>query len=197
MFRNFLEMSWIFHHSCAASKLLKNIRTPPDASLAEFWYMRQPAFLRLPFVCGQTHICEFSPSLHSTNKTKKVSKETWNIVNHFFKMTAGLAALRCAAASLIACGNRHSCVCLSFAVKLTSVSSRPRCTALIKQKRSQKRPFFFIGALGGTRTHNLLIRSQMLYPIKLRAQRLDILIEQKKYKCKHFFQFFLFFCTKA
>ena len=27
------------------------------------------------------------------------------------------------------------------------------------------------GALGGTRTPNLLIRSQMLYPIELRAQR--------------------------
>ena len=66
-----------------------------------------------------------------------------------------------------------------------------------KIKRSQMRPFYIIGALGGTRTHNLLIRSQMLYPIKLRAQRLDILIEQKKYNCKNFFQFFLFFCTNA
>lgn len=28
---------------------------------------------------------------------------------------------------------------------------------------------FFIGALGGVRTHNLLIRSQMLYPIELRV----------------------------
>ena len=42
--------------------------------------LRQPAFLRLPFVCGQTHICEFSPSLHSTNKTKKVSKETFFVL---------------------------------------------------------------------------------------------------------------------
>ena len=30
-------------------------------------------------------------------------------------------------------------------------------------------------ALGGTRTPNLLIRSQMLYPIELRAQNLLIL----------------------
>ena len=59
-------------------------------------------------------------------------------------MTAGLAALRYAAASLIACGNRHSRVCLSFAVKLTSVSSRPRCTALIKQKKVSKETFFVL-----------------------------------------------------
>ncbi len=33
----------------------------------------------------------------------------------------------------------------------------------------------FYGALGGIRTHNLLIRSQMLYPIELRVHR----------SCKH------------
>ena len=89
--------------------------------------LRQPACSRLPFVCGQTHFCEFATSLHNADKTKKGLKRDL---------------------------------------------------------------FCFIGAPGGTRTHNLLIRSQMLYPIKLRAQRLDILIEQKKYKCKHFFHFF-------
>ncbi len=36
------------------------------------------------------------------------------------------------------------------------------------KKNTQKGEFFF-GALGGIRTHNLLIRSQMLYPVELRA----------------------------
>ena len=38
-----------------------------------------------------------------------------------------------------------------------------------QKNTSRKERCFFIGAPGGTRTHNLLIRSQMLYPIKLRA----------------------------
>ena len=31
------------------------------------------------------------------------------------------------------------------------------------------------GALGGIRTHNLLIRSQMLYPIELRVHRNNVM----------------------
>ena len=38
-------------------------------------------------------------------------------------------------------------------------------------KKTSTKEVSFIGAPGGTRTHNLLIRSQMLYPIKLRAHR--------------------------
>ena len=98
-------------------------------------------------------------------------------------MTAGLASpprrsLPAATGMLrlpFACGQTHFC------------ESAPALYSTNKTKRSPKRPFCFIGAPGGTRTHNLLIRSQMLYPIKLRAQRLSILIEQKKYNCKHFF----------
>ena len=37
-------------------------------------------------------------------------------------------------------------------------------------KSAHKRALFVNGALGGVRTHNLLIRSQMLYPIELRAR---------------------------
>jgi hypothetical protein len=37
--------------------------------------------------------------------------------------------------------------------------------------RLQRSDLHVCGALGGTRTPNLLIRSQMLYPIELRAQR--------------------------
>jgi hypothetical protein len=32
-------------------------------------------------------------------------------------------------------------------------------------RAQQARPSYFVGALGGTRTPNLLIRSQMLYPL--------------------------------
>ena len=38
-----------------------------------------------------------------------------------------------------------------------------------KNKRALQESPLLNGAPGGTRTHNLLIRSQMLYPIKLRA----------------------------
>ncbi|MCI5634187.1 MAG: hypothetical protein MR350_01850 [Alphaproteobacteria bacterium] len=65
------------------------------------------------------------------------------------KMTTGLAALRFAAASLIACGNRHAPACLSFAVKLTSVSSLPRCTALIKQKGLRRDLFVLLARPAG------------------------------------------------
>ena len=37
--------------------------------------LRQPACSRLPFVCGQTHFCEFATSLHNADKTKKASKK--------------------------------------------------------------------------------------------------------------------------
>ena len=42
--------------------------------------LRQPACFRLPFVCGQTHICEFATSLHNVDKTKKASKETFFVL---------------------------------------------------------------------------------------------------------------------
>lgn len=42
--------------------------------------LRQPACSRLPFACGQTHICEFATSLHNVDKTKKVSKETFFVL---------------------------------------------------------------------------------------------------------------------
>ena len=63
--------------------------------------------------------------------------------------------------------HRHTPVCLSFVVKLTFVSSSPLPDCA--NKKSPLSWTFSIGAPGGTRTHNLLIRSQMLYPIKLRA----------------------------
>ena len=37
--------------------------------------LRQPACSSLPFVCGQTHFCEFATSLHNVDKTKKASKK--------------------------------------------------------------------------------------------------------------------------
>ena len=50
---------------------------------------------------------------------------------------------------------------------------------------------FFIGAPGGIRTHNLLIRSQMLYPIELRAHLITWdLIQPFILFCKHYFKFF-------
>ena len=49
-------------------------------------------------------------------------------------MTAGLAALTLRRRGAH-CLRQPACsACLSLAVKLTSVSSPPRCTALIKQK---------------------------------------------------------------
>ncbi len=36
-------------------------------------------------------------------------------------------------------------------------------------KKTLRKGGIFYGALGGVRTHNLLIRSQMLYPIELRV----------------------------
>ena len=47
--------------------------------------------------------------------------------------------------------------------------TRRSLESLRKQKKTSQMGGSFIGAPGGTRTHNLLIRSQMLYPIKLRA----------------------------
>ena len=46
----------------------------------------------------------------------------------------------------------------------------------------------FYGALGGIRTHNLLIRSQMLYPIELRAHLFHF--------TKALIQPFVFFCKQ-
>ena len=43
---------------------------------------------------------------------------------------------------------------------------------LSQTKKPPFREAFINGALGGIRTHNLLIRSQMLYPIELRAHNL-------------------------
>ena len=42
--------------------------------------LRQPACSSLPFVCGQTHFCEFATSLHNADKTKKASKETFFVL---------------------------------------------------------------------------------------------------------------------
>ena len=38
-------------------------------------------------------------------------------------------------------------------------------------KKTLRKGGILYGALGGVRTHNLLIRSQMLYPIELRVHR--------------------------
>ena len=67
----------------------------------------------------------------------------------------------------------------------------------------QKPPFqvaFLNGALGGIRTHNLLIRSQMLYPIELRAHLVfitNIHIHSFIFFCKqnlNKFNFFMIIC---
>ena len=54
------------------------------------------------------------------------------------------------------------------------------------KKASTKGDCLKTGALGGIRTHNLLIRSQMLYPIELRAHHhcAETLIQLLKFKCK-------------
>ena len=65
------------------------------------------------------------------------------------------------------------------------------------KKELLKRSLFLIGAPGGIRTHNLLIRSQMLYPIELRAHRITALIAQFIFFCKPYFAFFLLFCKKS
>ena len=122
--------------------------------------MRQLAFLRLPFVCGQTHICEFSPSLHSVNKTKKGLKRDLKYCKSFFQNDGGTgcATLRRRFTHCLwqpaflrlpfVCGQTHIC---EFSPSLHSTN---------KTKKVSKETFFcFIGALGGTRTHNLLIRS--------------------------------------
>lgn len=38
-------------------------------------------------------------------------------------------------------------------------------------KKTLRKGGIFYGALGGVRTHNLLIRSQMLYPVELRVRQ--------------------------
>ena len=59
------------------------------------------------------------------------------------------------------------------------VSSNPCRASLINNKTLHKEGFIVNGALGGIRTHNLLIRSQMLYPIELRAHLVNTKIVTK------------------
>ena len=65
----------------------------------------------------------------------------------------------------------------------------------IKQKRESGCSLFFVGTPKGTRTPDLLIRSQSLYPTELSAHadsRLTCLnmIAHEIEKCKYFFRFF-------
>ena len=65
---------------------------------------------------------------------------------------------------------RHTPVCLSLVVELTVVSSNPLSLFLYIKKLHNGSFWNKYGALGGVRTHNLLIRSQMLYPVELRVR---------------------------
>ena len=68
--------------------------------------------------------------------------------------------------------------------------SRRKSKVFFRYKKSPERGAFFNGAPGGIRTHNLLIRSQMLYPIELRVHltsTTEKLIQLLFLICKHYF----------
>ena len=62
--------------------------------------------------------------------------------------------------------------------RLPANSARTHCCDFSPVEQAIKKTLhmegFFNGAPGGVRTHNLLIRSQMLYPIELRAHKFTL-----------------------
>ncbi len=81
--------------------------------------------------------------------------------------SVGYALLRCTGAHRLT-ADRRSPARLSLVVELTVVSSHPTLVRITQNPASYEAGFV-TGALGGVRTHNLLIRSQMLYPVELRV----------------------------
>ncbi len=64
------------------------------------------------------------------------------------------------------------CHAISSVSNSTSLFKLCVLTGLMQAiKKTLHKGGIFYGALGGVRTHNLLIRSQMLYPIELRVHR--------------------------
>ena len=104
-------------------------------------------------------------------------------------MERDIAFSNACSSSLIGFAERRSFARLLLDSELTSCAFSPSPDVPIK--KTSVKEAFFIGAPGGIRTHNLLIRSQMLYPIELRALiKVFSLLTQNILICKTYFHFF-------
>ena len=138
----------------------------------------RPASFRPPFVCSQTRFprVQILTSLFSPTQKRSLYGDLSLLVS-----SVGLFRYATFTALIGLKADRRPSVRLSFVVKPASRGFKSSPRFFTNTKKAAKRRPFLVGELGGIRTRDPLIKSQMLYRLSYELAKTDTLIKDKKY----------------